>query len=57
MIKDNDEKTRHSWGVEALPWLILTDKKHIVQVEGFSTTELDAKIQNINHRQESPQPR
>ena len=32
------------WGVQALPWLILTDKKHIVTDEGFSIDELDEKI-------------
>jgi hypothetical protein len=32
------------WGVRGLPWLILTDKKHIVQAEGFSISELDERI-------------
>jgi len=34
----------YSWGVKSLPWLILTDKNHIVTNEGFSITELDEKI-------------
>ncbi|MHC4397203.1 MAG: thioredoxin domain-containing protein [Planctomycetota bacterium] len=33
-----------AWGVERLPWLILTDKEHIVTAEGFSLKELDDKI-------------
>ena len=41
MINDNVEQTRFNWGVKALPWLIITDKNHIVQAEGFSIAELD----------------
>lgn len=29
------------WGVQALPWLILTDKQHNVTAEGFSVNELE----------------
>ena len=43
-VETNEEKTRFNWGINALPWLILTDKKHIVQAEGFSLNELDDKI-------------
>jgi hypothetical protein len=28
-----------------LPWLILTDQKHVVQSEGFAFGELDNKLQ------------
>jgi hypothetical protein len=38
------EKTRVVWGVKSLPWLILTDQKHIVEANGFSLAELDEKI-------------
>ena len=34
----------YNWGVKSIPWLILTDKKHIVTDEGFSLNELDEKI-------------
>ena len=34
----------YSWGVKSLPWLILTDKNHIVTAEGFGVTEMDEKI-------------
>ena len=44
MIQDGEEKTRLAWGVKSLPWLILTDKKHVVIAEGFSINELDEKI-------------
>lgn len=44
MVQADEEKTRYTWGVRALPWLILIDKKHIVQAEGFNINELDGKI-------------
>jgi len=44
MVRDDEEKVRFAWGVKSLPWLILTDKEHIVQAEGFALTELDEKI-------------
>lgn len=39
-----------SWGAHALPWLILTDKKHIVQAEGFNINELDGKIKTLREK-------
>jgi hypothetical protein len=44
MIADDVEKIRFVWGVRSLPWLILTDKKHIVTAEGFALAELDEKL-------------
>ena len=44
MIQANVEKTRFAWGVHSLPWLILTDKEHIVRADGFALEELDEKI-------------
>ncbi len=38
----------YTWGIQSLPCLILTDKKHIVAAEGFSITELDEKIKIFN---------
>jgi len=44
-IVDDDEKgIRFSWGVKSLPWLILTDREHIVFAEGFAMMELDEKL-------------
>jgi len=34
----------YNWGVKSIPWLILTDKKHVVTDEGFSLNELNEKI-------------
>ena len=33
-----------SWALQSLPWLILTDRNHIVTAEGFSLAELNDKI-------------
>jgi hypothetical protein len=40
----DDERTRFTWGVKALPWLVLTDRNHIVTAEGISLDELGAAI-------------
>ena len=43
-ITHDAENTRFAWGVKSLPWLILTDQKHIVEANGFSLAELDERI-------------
>lgn len=43
-IQGDESKTRFAWGIRSLPWLILTDKDHIVRAEGFAVDELEAKI-------------
>ena len=50
MIESDSEKTRFNWGVKSLPWLILTDKQHIVSNEGFSINELDKKIMTLREK-------
>lgn len=48
-----DEKTAlFNWGVKSLPWLILTDSKHIVRACGFSLGELDKNIQEVEERKQ-----
>jgi hypothetical protein len=47
IISGQEEQVRFNWGVQSLPWLILTDKKHNVSASGFSLTELDDKIRSI----------
>jgi hypothetical protein len=42
---------RWSWGVEALPWLILTDRDHVVTAEGFGLDELEDKIRETKDAQ------
>jgi formyltetrahydrofolate hydrolase len=44
MVQNDEKKTRFNWGVKSLPWLILTDQKHIVEANGFPLAELDEKI-------------
>ena len=46
-IESDTEKIKAAWGVQSLPWLILTDKEHIVTDEGFSASQLDEKIISI----------
>ena len=50
MVEGDEEKIRFAWGVKALPWLILTDKKHIVQAEGFGINELDEQITTLREK-------
>ena len=49
MIQDNEEKTRFNWGVKSLPWLILTDRNHVVTAEGFGLYELNDKIRQTSN--------
>ena len=44
MVKEDAEKQLFTWGVQGLPWLILTDQKHVVRAEGFGLNELDNNI-------------
>ena len=37
-------KSAFEWGAQSLPWLILTDRMHIVAAEGFEPGELNEKI-------------
>jgi len=52
IIQGDVEKTRLTWGVRSLPWLILTDRKHIVRAEGFDFEELGEKIKESNDVEE-----
>jgi hypothetical protein len=48
-MKGDAEKARAIWGAGALPWLILTDKAHLVTAEGFTLEELDARIKDAGN--------
>jgi hypothetical protein len=50
MVQGNEDKTRFTWGVRSLPWLILTDKEHIVTAQGFRLDELDEKITALKEK-------
>jgi len=47
IVQGNVGKNRFAWGVHSLPWLILTDRKHIVSAEGFSLSEPDKEIKEV----------
>jgi protocatechuate 3,4-dioxygenase beta subunit len=47
MVQGDAEKARFTWGVKSLPWLILTDSRHVVTAAGFRLSELDAKIKAV----------
>lgn len=47
-IESEENKIQAAWGVKALPWLILTDKEHVVTAEGFGINELEDKIKAVN---------
>ena len=49
MIQGDEEKTRFSWGVKSLPWLILTDHSHVIHAEGFGFDNLDNMIEEMNN--------
>jgi protocatechuate 3,4-dioxygenase beta subunit len=44
IVGSDAEKTRFAWGVRSLPWLILTDREHIIRAAGFRVNELNEKI-------------
>jgi protocatechuate 3,4-dioxygenase beta subunit len=50
MIQGDAEKSRFAWGVRSLPWLILTDKQHTVQMQGFSINELNERIATLKEK-------
>ncbi len=39
-----------AWGATSLPWLILTDKSHIVRAEGFPVGELESRVKELDGR-------
>lgn len=41
MLKDAEESAREAWGARGLPWLILTDRDHVVRAEGFDPSEIE----------------
>jgi hypothetical protein len=49
IVQGDEEKTRFTWGVRSLPWLILTDDRHIVTAEGFALNGLNEKTQEADN--------
>ncbi|MFC1783292.1 redoxin domain-containing protein [Planctomycetota bacterium] len=46
-IEGDQKKIKFQWGVRALPWMILTDEKHVVEAEGFDLDKLDEIIKLV----------
>jgi hypothetical protein len=44
MVSGDSEQVRLDWNINALPWLILTDRNHVVRAQGFGLDDLDEKI-------------
>jgi protocatechuate 3,4-dioxygenase beta subunit len=47
MVQGDDKKARLNWGVQSLPWLILTDRQRIVRAEGFGLDTFDDQIEAL----------
>jgi len=47
MVRGDTEKARFAWGIRSLPWLILTDSKHIIRSTGFQVNQLNEKIEEM----------
>jgi hypothetical protein len=48
MVRGDEQQIRSTWGVKALPWLILTDRQHKVVDSGFAFNGLDDKINALD---------
>ncbi len=44
MIQGDEQKTHFAWGIMSLPWLVLTDRQHIVRAQGFGIGALEKKL-------------
>jgi hypothetical protein len=47
VVEGDSDEIRVTWGVKALPWLILTDKERKVTAEGFAFSDLDKVLQKV----------
>jgi hypothetical protein len=46
-IHNHHKQVRFTWGVRSLPWLILTDRNHIVRAEGIPPGEIQKRIEQL----------
>jgi len=44
MLKGNFEEKKQDWGVQSLPWMVLTDRARTVHAEGISLGELQGHV-------------
>lgn len=47
MAEDDFDAQKAAWGIESLPWLILTDRRHAVHAGGFPLSELDNRVEAV----------
>ena len=47
MIQADVAAVRAAWGVNALPWLLLADRDHVVVAEGFQLEDLDRELAKL----------
>ncbi|MBN2314000.1 MAG: carboxypeptidase regulatory-like domain-containing protein [Sedimentisphaerales bacterium] len=50
MIEGDIKKIKFTWGIQSLPWLILTDPKQVVFAEGFPFSELEKKLKQLGEK-------
>ena len=48
LIEGDVDEIKFNWSIQVLPWLILTDNKHIVRAEGFSIIDLGNRLNQID---------
>ena len=46
-IRTNESTIQFKWGVKARPWLILSDKDHVIRAEGFGVGDLTEKLKSL----------
>jgi len=39
------QEVKYTWAVQSLPWLILTDREHVVRAAGFPLSQLDRTLE------------
>jgi hypothetical protein len=47
VMEGDIEVKKAQWGVKALPWLILTDKQHVVRAEGFDVASINERLESL----------
>jgi len=50
LIQGDTEEKKSQWGISSLPWLISTDRNHIVTGEGFTLKEFHEKTSTTESR-------
>lgn len=54
MIQGENEALLRQWGVQSMPWLMLTEAKQVVCAEGFGLAELDNRLSQVSAAGNAP---